>query len=147
MICSFQFKPCSYLFKHLKNNCHLFSSVENYYYYFFKILFIHSWKTQRERQRHRQREKQTPCREPDAGLDPGTLGSCPEPRAGAQPLSHPSIPARQFLKSARCVSSLQISANSIQTPSDSYLDKWLNVTWMNKLKIRCSSWVGWQNLY
>ena len=26
---------------------------------------------ERERQRHRQREKQAPCREPDAGLDPG----------------------------------------------------------------------------
>ena len=29
---------------------------------------------ERERQRHRQREKQAPCREPDAGLDPGTPG-------------------------------------------------------------------------
>ena len=36
-------------------------------------LFIRT--TERERQRHRQREKQTPCREPDAGLDPKTLGS------------------------------------------------------------------------
>ena len=32
---------------------------------------------ERERQRHRQREKQTPCREPDVGLDPGTPGSGP----------------------------------------------------------------------
>ena len=32
---------------------------------------------QRHRQRHRQREKQAPCREPDAGLDPRTSGSCP----------------------------------------------------------------------
>ena len=30
---------------------------------------------QAERQRHRQREKQTPCREPDMGLDPGSPGS------------------------------------------------------------------------
>ena len=30
---------------------------------------------ERERQRHRQRGKQAPCREPDAGLDPRTLGS------------------------------------------------------------------------
>ena len=28
---------------------------------------------ERERQRHRQREKQAPCREPDMGLDPGSL--------------------------------------------------------------------------
>ena len=43
---------------------------------------------QRERERHRQREKQTPSREPDAGLDPRTPGSQPEPKADAQPLSY-----------------------------------------------------------
>ena len=47
----------------------------------------------REGQGHRQREKQPPCREPDAGLDPRTLGSRPEPKAGAKPLSHPGIPS------------------------------------------------------
>ena len=35
--------------------------------------------TERKRQRHRQREKQAPCREPDVGLYPRTLGSRPEP--------------------------------------------------------------------
>ena len=43
-------------------------------------------------ERERQREKQAPCREPDAGLDPGTPGSCPGPKAGTKPLSHPGIP-------------------------------------------------------
>ena len=43
--------------------------------------------TENERQRQRQREKQAPCREPDVGLNPGTIGSCPEPKADAQPLS------------------------------------------------------------
>ena len=53
-------------------------------YLFLKIyLFIH--------ERHRQRNKQAPCREPEAGLDPGTPGSYPEPKAGAKPLSHPRI--------------------------------------------------------
>ena len=33
--------------------------------------------TERERQRPRPREKQAPCREPDVGLHPGTLGSHP----------------------------------------------------------------------
>ena len=47
--------------------------------------------TQRE-VRYRQREKQTPRREPDVGLDPGTPGSCPGPRADVQPLSHPGVP-------------------------------------------------------
>ena len=35
---------------------------------------------ERERQRHRQKEKQAPCREPDVGLNPGTLGSGPGPK-------------------------------------------------------------------
>ena len=47
---------------------------------------------ERERQRPRQREKQAPCREPDVGLDPGTPGSHPGPKAGAKPLRHPGIP-------------------------------------------------------
>ena len=45
-----------------------------------------------EKQRHRQREKQASCREPDAGLDPRTPGSRSEPKADAQPLSHPGVP-------------------------------------------------------
>ena len=45
-----------------------------------------------ERERHRQKEKQAPCEEPDAGLSPRTPGSCPEPKADTQPLSHPSSP-------------------------------------------------------
>ena len=47
---------------------------------------------ERERQRHRQREKQVSCQEPDVGLDPGTPGSCPGPKAGAKLLNHPGIP-------------------------------------------------------
>ena len=55
----------------------------------------------RERQRHRQREKQAPCRDPDAGLDPGTPGSLPEPKADTQPLSHPRIPHYFILKASK----------------------------------------------
>ena len=51
----------------------------------------------RERQRHRQREKQAPCRKPDVGLDPGTQGSYPEPKADAQLLSHPGVPHGSIL--------------------------------------------------
>ena len=51
----------------------------------------------RERQRHRQREKQAPRRKPDVGLDPNTLGSCPELKADTQPLSHPGIPFFKIL--------------------------------------------------
>ena len=48
--------------------------------------------TEREGQRHRQREKQTPCKEADVGLNPGTPGSYPGPKADAELLSHPGIP-------------------------------------------------------
>ena len=49
------------------------------HYYFLKdFLFIHE--RHRESQRHRQREeKEAPRKEPDAGLDPRTPGSHPEP--------------------------------------------------------------------
>ena len=53
--------------------------------------------TERKGQRHKQKESQAPCREPDVGLDPGTVGSCPEPKADTQPLSHPGLPPRIFL--------------------------------------------------
>ena len=56
-------------------------------------LFIHERHRQREMQIHRQREKQAPRREPDAGLDLGSPGPHPGPKAGAQPLSHPGIPS------------------------------------------------------
>ena len=49
-----------------------------------------------ERQRHRPREMQAPRREPDVGLDPGTLGPCPGPKAGTKPLSHPGNPTLGF---------------------------------------------------
>ena len=46
----------------------------------------------RERERDRRREKQAPCWEPDVGLDPGSPGSHPGPKAGAKPQRHPGIP-------------------------------------------------------
>ena len=39
--------------------------------------------THTKRQRHKQREKQAPCREPQVGLDPRTLGSRPGPKVEA----------------------------------------------------------------
>ena len=62
----------------------IFSSFLRFY------LLIHE--RHRERQRHRQREKLAPHGEPDARLDPRILGSRPEPKPDAQPLSHPGAP-------------------------------------------------------
>ena len=46
----------------------------------------------RDRERYRQREKQAPCREPDAGLDTGTPGSCPGPEGRRQTAEPPRDP-------------------------------------------------------
>ena len=51
---------------------------------------------ERERGRDRQREKRAPCTKPDAGLDPGTPGSHPEPKADIQLLNHPGVPLDFF---------------------------------------------------
>ena len=52
----------------------------------FKIiyLFIH----ERQREGQKPRERKIPCGEPDAGLNPRTPRSRPEPKADTQPLSH-----------------------------------------------------------
>ena len=67
--------------------------------------------TQRKRQRHRQREKQAPCGEPNAGLDPRSPGSWPEPKADAQLLSHPGASRFRFqwyfLGARHCVTFLE----------------------------------------
>ena len=52
---------------------------------------------ERERQRYKQREKEDPHGEPDAEPDPRTPGSRPEPKADAQPLSHPGVSSCLFL--------------------------------------------------
>ena len=44
-------------------------------------------------------EKQAPHREPNVGLDLGILGSHPEPKTDAQPLSHPGVLIRTVFKS------------------------------------------------
>ena len=59
------------------------------FFFFLRFLFIHERHT--ERHRHRQREKQAPHREPNVRPSP-RQGSYPEPKADAQPLSHPGAP-------------------------------------------------------
>ena len=50
---------------------------------------------EREREAETQEEGEAgPCREPDVGLDPGTPGLRPGPKAGAELLSHPGIPQK-----------------------------------------------------
>ena len=51
-----------------------------------------------EREAETQEEGETgSCLEPDMGLDPGTPGSHPRPKADTKSLSHPGIPFCTFL--------------------------------------------------
>ena len=63
---------------------------------FYLFILERERESQSQRQRHRQTEKQAPCWEPDVGLDLGSPASCPGPKAGAKPLSHPDCPKRDF---------------------------------------------------
>ena len=75
-------------------------SVGCFFFFFFFLrfyLFIHERHTERKAGTQVEREKQAPCREPDVGLDPGTPGSRPGPKADAQLLSHPGVPRYRFL--------------------------------------------------
>ena len=65
--------------------------------FFFFEHFIYLFTRHTQRGRDRQREKQAPCGDPDAGLNPGTPGSRPEPKADTQPLSHPGTPRERLL--------------------------------------------------
>ena len=81
--------------EHLFNICF----VENHLHVCFVmwvILFFYLKISLFMRDRERLREKQPPHREPNAGLNPRTLGSRPEPKADAQPLSHPGAPDCYF---------------------------------------------------
>ena len=55
--------------------------------------------THRERERGRDiggGEAGSRHREPNVGLDPGSPGSRPGPKAGAKPLHHPGIPMSEY---------------------------------------------------
>ena len=76
--------------------CFLFFSF--FFFLRFIYLFIHDRQRERERERERERGRDTGGgrsrlhAEPDVGLNPGIPGSCPGPKAGTKPLSHPGTP-------------------------------------------------------
>ena len=65
---------------HEKLGTPLFFLVYSFFLISFFLIYLFR-ERETERQRHRQREKQAPCREPDAGLDPGSPGSDPRLQA------------------------------------------------------------------
>ena len=62
--------------------------------------------TEREREAETQAEGEAGSmhREPDVGLDPGSPGSRPGPKAGAKPLRHPGIPGYSIFTCASSIS-------------------------------------------
>ena len=58
-------------------------------------------------------EKQTSCGESDVGLDPRTPGSCPDPKADAQPLSQPGVPVLIFSFESASISLLNIIVENL----------------------------------
>ena len=52
--------------------------------------------TQRKAETQAEEEAGSP-REAQSGTPSRNLGSCPEPKAGAQPLSHPGVPFNMLL--------------------------------------------------
>ena len=63
--------------------------------------------THRERKRQKQKEKEDPFRETNVRFDPGTTRSCSQPKADAQPLSHPGVPGYNS-KTTNPVSALKL---------------------------------------
>ena len=93
----------TYLFCVVELILGIYSCIMFLVFNFAYTLFIDSRETQRERQRERQREKQASCEEPDAGLDPNTPGSLPEPKADAQTLSHSGALYYVFFFLNKCI--------------------------------------------
>ena len=61
--------------------------------FLFKKDFIYLFMRDTDREAETQgEEKQAPSKDPDAGLNPGNLGSRPEPKADVQLLSHTGVP-------------------------------------------------------
>ncbi|XP_022282132.1 osteopetrosis-associated transmembrane protein 1 isoform X1 [Canis lupus familiaris] len=69
--------------------------------------FEHNLQSQREREAETQAEGEAGSmhREPDVGLDPGSPGSRPGPKAGAKPPYHPGIPHLYILSFIEIVTS------------------------------------------
>ena len=69
-----------------------YSNTASHFKFFIKkIIFIYLFMRERQTDRGRSRE-------PNVGLDPRTVESQLEPKADAQPLSHPGIPHFKFFK-------------------------------------------------
>ena len=82
---------------------------ENFFFFFKQRFIIYLFMRERKRSRDIGRDiGRDSCREPDAGLDPWTPGSYPEPKVDTQPLSHPGIPKQNFFLPNEILSEIPI---------------------------------------
>ena len=73
------------------------------------------------RNREAEREASSPwSKESNVGLDPRTLGSWPDPKADAQPLSHPQTPVLIFVNANMSMYHLNIPKENSQAPDNTY---------------------------
>ena len=66
---------------HLSHLCSAFRFLSLPFYFFFLRFYLFMRDRERERHRYRLKEEQASCREPGVGLDPGSPGSHPGPKA------------------------------------------------------------------
>ena len=86
-------------------------------FFFFVCLRFYLFIHQRQRGRNIGRGRSMLLGEPDAGLDPRTLRSRPEPKANAQPLSSPGAPVFLcFLKYLVWCLGLEITKHLLISP-------------------------------
>ena len=71
------------------------TDILNLFYLFIFYLFMIVTHREREAETQAEGEAGSMHREPDMGLDPGSPGSRPGPKAGAKPLRHPGIPKKE----------------------------------------------------
>ena len=69
---------------------------------FFIFFYLFTIVTHRERETEAETQAEGEAgsmhREPDMGFDPGSPGSCPEPKAGAKLLHHPGVPENFYIQ-------------------------------------------------
>ena len=69
-----------------------FPLIYSFIFYFIYFIFLRFYLFMIEAETQAKGEAGSMHREPDVGLDPGSPGSRPGPRAGAKPLRHAGIP-------------------------------------------------------
>ena len=126
-----------FFLKSFNSQKHLFLKYISHHSFLLNILFKKIYLFIHERHREREVETQAegeagPWGEPDVGLDPRAWGSRPEPKADAQPPSHP--PRHPYIFKYSSISivythcSLLFSPNILRNFLTTYSSKYFNLS-------------------